>query len=363
MILKRIILLISLITALNPFQVLADNKIKVGVSTSLTGDATAFGVDIQNALTLMNDKFGNGKYQLIFEDDKCENNVGVSVAHKLINVDKVRYVLGFPCNSILLATAAIYEKADVLVLTSAGNSGDVLDIGKNIFRLFPSDAAGAKLLFSYMTKRHKKIAMLTEQNEYPVMMGRTVIRENEKLQKPLEIVTEDFLHGTTDLRSTILKLMSKKVEGIFVNANTDASFITAVKQLRGLKYQGALYAAYLPASATVLKELGDAVNGFIFANLPLSDELVTPEGKLLLDEFRKRFGEPQSGFPVVPTSLEAFRIFDLALQSKNPQKFLLNNKFSGGFIPDYYFDEHGAVQGINFQMQKIEDGKVVVINK
>ncbi len=357
-------LLLSILNLLHSFPALAADQIKVGVSTALSGEAAAFGMDIKNALTLMNEKFGAEKYKLIFEDERCENRAAVSVAHKLIDIDKVRYVLGFPCNSTLLTTAPIYDKAGVLVLTSSATSGDVLDIGKNIFRLFPSDVAGAKLLFQYMAKRHKKIAILTEQNEYPILMQRTVNKENENYKPSLEILAEEFIHGGTDLRSTILKLMSKKIEGIFVNASTDTSFITAVKQLRGLKFQGALYAVYLPASTVALKELGEAVNGFVFSNLPLSDNLVTAEGKELLKEFRKRFGEPQSGFPVVPTSLEAFRIFDLALQSGiDPRKFFLDNKFTGGFIPEYYFDQHGAVQGINFQMQKIEDGKVVVINE
>jgi len=343
---------------------LADHQIKVGVSTALTGDAAPFGVDIKNALTLMNEKYGNGKYELIFEDEMCDNRTAANVANKLINIDKVKYVLGFPCNSTMLATASIYERSKVLVITSSATSGDVLDVGRHIFRLFPSDTAGAKLLYHYMAKHHKKIAILTEQNEYPVMMERTIKKENEKSTNPIELVTEEFVHGESDLRTVILKLIDKKVEGIFVNANTDTTFIPVVKQIRAMKYEGALYSAYLPGSAVVLKELGNEVNGFVYSNLPLADNLVTPKGKELLSEFRKRFGEPQSGFPVVPTSFEAFRVFDLAIQSgSDPVEYLSKNKFSGGFLPDFYFDEHGAVQGINFEMQKIVDGKIVVINE
>jgi ABC-type branched-subunit amino acid transport system substrate-binding protein len=73
--------------------------IKVGVSTALSGDSIAFGTDIKNALTLMNDLIGAGKYKLIFEDERCDNRAAVNAAQKLIAVDKVRYALGFPCNS------------------------------------------------------------------------------------------------------------------------------------------------------------------------------------------------------------------------------------------------------------------------
>lgn len=338
------------------------DKLKIGVPTALTGEATPFGMDIKNALTLMDERFGGGKYELIFEDERCENRAAVSVAQKLINIDKVKYALGFPCNSTMLATASIYDRAGVLVITSSATSGDVLDVGKSIFRLFPSDVVGATLLFDYMAKRHKKIAILTEQNEYPVMMARTIKKENERRNNPVEIVFEEFIHGESDLRTVLLKLMSKGVEAIFVNANTDNSFIPVVKQIKDMKFKGALYSAYLPASAVVLKALGESVNGFVFSNLPVADEIITEKGKDVLAEFRKRFGEPQSGFPVVPISFEAYRIFDLAISSgKPPLEFLKTTKFSGGFVPDFHFDEHGAVQGINFQMQKIENGKVVVL--
>lgn len=340
----------------------AEDRIKVGVPTALSGDAAALGVDIKNALTLMNERFGNNRYELIFEDERCDNREAVNVAHRLININKVRYALGFPCNSSMLATASIYERSKVLVITSSATSGDVLDVGKHIFRLFPSDIIGAKLLYQYMGKRHKRVGILTEQNEYPVMMDRSLKTENAKTNKPIEMISEEFRHGQPDLRTLLIRLISKKVDAIFVNANTETSFITLVKQLRELKYGGELYAAYLPGSAVVMKELGTDLNGFIYANLPLADNLVTAEGRELLKEFRTRFGEPQSGFSVVPTSFEAFRVFDLAIQSgKAPLEFLSETKFSGGFLPDFYFDEHGAVQGIKFEMQKIVDGKIVIL--
>ena len=355
------VLVWGLCAASFPITALLAEPIKIGVPTALSGDAASFGIDIKNALVLANEKLGGGRYELIFEDERCASPAAVSVANKFISVDRIRYALGFPCNATLLATAAMYDRANVLVITSPANSGDVLDVGKHIFRLFPSNNMGAELLFHYMRKRHRKIAILTEQNEYPVMMQRTVIKANEKLAKPIEILTADFVHGISDVRTVLLKLIANNVEAIFLNANDDKSFIPVVRQIRALKFEGSLYSAYLPGSATVQRELGDQVNGFIFCNLPAADDLVTPAGRELLKAFRKRFGEPS--FPVVlPTAFESFRILDLAIRSgRDPVEFMHTTKFSGGFIPDYYFDEHGAVRGINFQLQKIEGEKVVVV--
>jgi branched-chain amino acid transport system substrate-binding protein len=357
-----IIITWALLTFSVDAQESTQQRIKIGVPTALSGSSATFGNDTKNALILMNEKYGAGRYDLIFEDEQCDNRAAVSVAQKLINIDKVKYALGFPCNSTLLATASIYSRAKVVVVTSSATSGDVEDIGKGIFRLFPTDVAGAELLFKYMAARHKRIGILTEQNEYPVMMERSVRKANERAGKPIEFASEDFVHGATDFRTLLLRLSKSNIDGLFVNANTDVSFISAVKQIRASKFNGALYSVYLPASETARNALGSSLNGFVFSNLPLADELVTASGKELLADFRRQFGEPQSGFPVVPISFEAFRIFDLALSSgKEPLEFLASTKFTGGFVPSFHFDEHGAVQGINFQMQKIENNEVVLL--
>ncbi|RIL01417.1 MAG: hypothetical protein DCC75_13645 [Proteobacteria bacterium] len=45
-------------------------SIKIGVSAPLSGDGAAFGTDIKNAVTLANEKFGKGRYTLVFEDER-----------------------------------------------------------------------------------------------------------------------------------------------------------------------------------------------------------------------------------------------------------------------------------------------------
>jgi len=59
-------------------------------------------------------------------------------------------------------------------------------------------------------------------------------------------------------------------------------------------------------------------------------------------------------------SFEAYRVLDMALSSeRDPKSFIASTKFKDGFINEFFFDEHGAVQGITFEMQRIEAGKVV----
>ena len=188
----------------------------------------------------------------------------------------------------MLAAAAVYDRAGTVAISSSATSGDKLDIGKSIFRLFPSDVDAAKLLFEHIVKRHKKIAILTEQNEYPALMERTMRKQNEARAQPIEILFEEFVHGGRDLRTLLLKVIGQGAEAIFVNPNTDSAFISVVKPIRELKFKGALYAAYFPGSSMIQKEVGAEIEGFTFVNLPALDEFAVGEGKELLREFRKR---------------------------------------------------------------------------
>jgi ABC-type branched-subunit amino acid transport system substrate-binding protein len=194
------------------------------------------------------------------------------------------------------------------------------------------------------------------------MMDRSIRLANQRANNPLEFDSEEFVHGDTDLKTTLLRMINKKPEGIFINVNTDDSFISAVKQIKASRFNGALYAVYLPASSVARQALGKSLNGFIFSNLPVVDNLVTERGKGILKEFRHRYGEPRSGFPVAAVSFEAYRVFDLAINSgMGPSEYLKNREFNNGFLPSYTFDEHGAVRGINFEMQTILDDKVSVL--
>ena len=82
--------LIAIVTS----NVFADEKTKIGVSLPLTGDVAAAGGDVRNALIFANKYFYHDKYNLVFEDDRCENVAGLSAAQRLAIVEKVTVALG-----------------------------------------------------------------------------------------------------------------------------------------------------------------------------------------------------------------------------------------------------------------------------
>jgi branched-chain amino acid transport system substrate-binding protein len=345
-------------------ELLLGETIKVGVQVALTGDLAQSGQDQQNALVLANEKLGQGRYELIFEDDACSSREALSVARKFIDIHKVRYVIGFTCNQTLLSTVPVYEKAGVLTISSGGTSGDLPNIGQRSFRIFPSDMFGALRLFEYLKRRVKSLAIVTEQTEYAVMMERSFRQASTQAGNPINLMSDAFNHADGDFRSLLTRFKSAGVDALYLNADSDSSFITLLKQAAAVKLNKPIYAVYLGASSTVQAAVPNLVEGLVFSNLPKMESLLTPSGLDVLREFRKRFGEPKSGFPVVPSTLEMFRVLDLAIHSgQDPGAFLKGRTFSGGFMPSFSFDKDGNIQGLAFEIQQVKNGKVVVLEK
>jgi branched-chain amino acid transport system substrate-binding protein len=341
----------------------ADERIKIGILSALTGDSATYGVDSRNGLLFANDYFFAGKYDFVIEDDHCDSAAAVSIAQKFANLDHLKYVAGIGCNSVLMATAPIFDRAGVTVITASATSGDKEHIGDRIFRLFPADQQGAALLLSHIAPKYKTIGIISEQNEYPELMQREFIKRNQALPMPRTVVTVEYVTQTTDFAPYLLKLKQQGAEALFLNPNSEAGFMNLVKALRKLTWQVPVYSVYMPASAVVIEGLGSLLEGQEFANLPLADQALDAQGKKIMQAFEARFGKPLSISVIAPLSIDSLRMLDRAIQQKEkpPYEALKEMKFKG-LLGEYSFDSHGAIQGFSFQMQRIHHGKVEAIH-
>lgn len=139
----------------------AEPKIKIGVSTVLSGDAATYGIDMQNAILFANEKFGDGRYELIIEDDKCDPKTAVSIAQKFANLDKVDFVLGYVCSGAMLAAAPILERAKIPTIVGGASAAAIADTGEYIFRTAPSDRLLAIKIAGYIAAKHASVALLS----------------------------------------------------------------------------------------------------------------------------------------------------------------------------------------------------------
>jgi branched-chain amino acid transport system substrate-binding protein len=336
--------------------------IKIGVQTSLSGDVATAGEDVKNGILFAAEELGKDKYQIIIEDDRCAAPQAVKAASKLTSVDNVKYVLGPVCNGALLPVAPIYDRAGVTLISAWATSGDVHDIGKRAFRLFPSDELTAKKLYDYLASRHKKIALLTELEEYTALIDRSLKKFAKADTKGVTFLDEEVTVGSLDYRSVLTKMLSQKPEAIILNAYSEPTLGAMAKQVRQMNKDIPLYALYYPASESFRHEYSEVLEGVLFVDAPEATALLTAGGKKLAEKFKERYGPPKSSPYLWAIGYESLRALNEAIESKeDPAQYLHSHKLQGGPLPPYSFNSFGESEDIKVQIKKVVNGEVVVV--
>lgn len=333
----------------------AEDKIRIGVSTALTGNAALYGTDLKNTLLFANEKLTGNKYELVFEDDKCNGKDAAMIAQRFTDVLHIPYVLGFACSGALLSAAPIYEKSKTIAMTSSASAPAISQSGDYIFRTWPSDIAAAQKLFEYISKRYKRIGILNEQTEYPQGFYKAFKDANK--DSSVTVINQDFLTDTTDFRSILLKFKSQKVEALIFNTQTEITFLAAYKQFKEMGFDTPPYGVLMPGSPTFLASAKDLANGIVYVDLPFPQEMLTKENAHLLDEFNQEYGGIKSLPVMFLSTFESMRALHMAIESGTDVRDFLYKTTFHGIFGDWHFDKNGDIQGLSPVMRIIEDQK------
>lgn len=319
---------------------LADEAIKVGVSIPLAGEAAEASQDVRNGIEFASDLLAPGKYQFIYEDDKCSGLGATAAAHKFIDVDKVKYVIGHACSGALLAAAPIYESAKVIVIATGTSATSITNAGNYIFRVVPSDADSAQMLYKFVSSRHKHLGIVSEETEY--CLGFSKAFEDENKSGKLKLSFETFPPFTRDFKSLLVRLRGKKVDGLFLNPQTEAVLIPLVKEIRDMKWDVPIYAIYYPAAPSFLNAAGSGADGIIYIDFRDPQYVVTGKGLELYHEYLQKYGALKSVPAYFFLAFNNFVALNAAVQKGGDvKKNLYEMEFESPLGMKFRFDKNG----------------------
>ena len=352
-------ILLALLIAALPAGASADEPIAIGVSTILTGEGSTYGEDIKNVLLFANEKLGQGKFRLVIEDDKCNPKDAITVAKKLTSSDKVRGVVGYGCSGALLGAAPVLDRLGVPTIGTVVSSAKISGAGAYIFRTHPSDEVGVQVLMSRLRARHRSLGVLSAQTDFcqGILEGLRKLPTGEALT----IHSEDALPSDPDFKPALLRLRSKKIDGLFLNAQDEGGAYRMLRQAKEIGLNVPFYSFYLGASAAFFSLAGADAEGVMTVDTPALDDIATEEGKRLFAEFTDRYGPMKSWTYSFATTFEGFRALSSALtQPRDPVEYLRTTKFSGTFGP-YSFNERGDIEGLSQVLKINRDGRAVAL--
>ena len=224
----------------SPFVVsaLGETPIKIGLDDTFTGTYAELGknelIGCQFAVEEINKKGGilGRKVELLAEDSTSANTgTAVQKAHKLIDRDKVDFILGNVNSSMALAIGEVTSKAGVLHIVTGGHTDAVTgkDCHWNVFRVCNTTRmetnSVSKVLFD---KFGKKWYFITPDYSF----GHTLQQGFEASLKKFggtEVGASLTPLGTTDYSSYLIKAQAANPDVIiFLTAGQDA--VNSLKQ-------------------------------------------------------------------------------------------------------------------------------------
>jgi branched-chain amino acid transport system substrate-binding protein len=334
-----------------------EKVIKIGVISPLTGSASNYGDPAAKAIVLaaeqINEQGGiNGRrIELIIEDGKCDATEAVNAVNKLINVDKVKIILGGHCSSESLAIAPIVNEKKVLQLATITSSDKYTQAGDYSFRNWPtSDYYVGKLgELAYTKYNARQIAIIYEQKDFPLSVSesfkKTFTKEGGKI-----VIEQSFPSTETDFRSYLLKVKDKKdVDSILFISQGESTMVNIFKQMQemGLLGKYKLFTNNVGVSQKVFQETGG-----LNKNVITTDVYVNPENqktKAFLEAYRLKYGNyPQTNYFYVASSYDGLMLIVDALKSCDYvedveclKNFLYNTKDWEGVSGKISFDSNG----------------------
>jgi branched-chain amino acid transport system substrate-binding protein len=276
------------------------DAIKIGVAGPLTGPYAAFGDQLyRGALQAVEDinKAGgiNGKQLVLVQgDDACEPKQAVTVAHHFADEDKVNAVVGHFCSSSTIPASAIYNDADILMITPASTNPAVTDKGlKTIFRTCGRDDQQGPIAAEFIIDKlkNKQVAVVHDKDTYGKGLADAMKTKLEKLGGKV-VLYEGLTRGEKDFNALVTKIKDAKADAIYFGGlHTEAGPL--VRQLRGQGVEIPFVSGDGIVSEDFVKEAGGPK---MVKNVYMTfgvDPRNVPEGKKIVDTLVKHGFNPE----------------------------------------------------------------------
>ena len=344
---------------------------KIGVMYPLTGDAAAYGIPIQKTTKYAVDEINaigglNGrKIEVIYEDSKCNPKDGNAAAQKLINVDKVKVIIGGVCSGETLGAAPIANDNKVVVISPSATSPDITTKGGDfVFRLSPSDAFAGVVASNYAFNdlKAKKAAVVSEATDYSQGLRR-VFKENFVKLGGEIVADETYNPEDTDFRTQVTKVKAANPDVVYLVPQTKAKGVLLVKQLNeaGVKHQ--LLTAEVMIGRDVVKENAADVDGMIGVEQKFDDK--APKAAPILAKYKAEAKE-EAPFPAFMSAaydivyLIADAIEKNGYDGEKIRDYLYNVKDFDGAVGKVSIDQNGDVV-LDFSVKQIKNGELITL--
>jgi branched-chain amino acid transport system substrate-binding protein len=266
--------------------------VKIGLVSTFGGPVATIGNDMRNSFELGLDhlgrKLGGLPVEVIYKDDQFKPEVGVQETQKLIESDKVDFIVGYIWSNVLLASLKpIVDSKTFTIITNAGPSQVAGELcSPYVFSTSWNNDQTPQAVGLYMNQKGVKTAFLIGPN---YAAGKDMLAGVASTFKG-QVIGQELTQwpGQLDFSAELSKARAAKPDAIFAfyPGGPGIQFLTQYAQ-SGLKGQIPLYTAFTIDELS-LPRLKDIAVGIPGAQEWVND-LPNPENKKYVADYKAKY--------------------------------------------------------------------------
>lgn len=296
---KRFVGLVFALLLVFGTQVYGAEQVKIGYIATMSGPTASLGTDILDGFKLgiehCGGKLGGLPVDLVIGDDQLKPDVGVQVANRMIEKDKVDIVTGIVFSNVMMAVAKPITDAGVFLISA--NAGPSPLAGKgclpDFFAVSWQNDQTHEAMGKYLQDQGVKSLYLMAPNYQAGKDGLAGVKRYFKGDIVGEVYTKI---NQPDYAAELAQLRAAKPEAVFVfyPGGMGINFIKQYAQA-GLKEEIPLYTTAFTLDQSVLQAMGDAALGLLNSSF-WSPDLKNPVNEKFVNDFKAAYNRLPSLF-------------------------------------------------------------------
>ncbi|GAB1456244.1 ABC transporter substrate-binding protein [Spirochaetota bacterium] len=286
------------------------NVVKFGVFEPLTGANAAGGAEELDGVRLAQELNPtvtvDGKVytiELAIADNKSDKVEAANAGQRLVDSDKVTLVLGSWGSGLSMAAGPIFKEAKIPAIGLSCTNPLVTKDNDFYFRVCFLDPFQGTVMANYAFKEVKarKAVIIREiSNDYSVGLAKFFVDSFKALTGDPDSILAELNYNTNDqdFSAQLTQVKSLKPDVIFAPGNyTESALI--IKQARELGITAPFLGGDTWEIAEFINVGKQAVEGAVMSAFFDNDAPLTPQSKVFVDAYQKKYGKLPSGTAVL----------------------------------------------------------------
>lgn len=203
-----------------------NDELRIGLINPDTGELATYGEKIRRGISIAeeeiekDDLLNGRKLVVLKEDTKGDSKESLNAVQKLINVNKVKYIIGEISGNATMAVLPYTESKGVFLFSPGAASPKLTNASELFARNWPSNSAEAisAAEYSFEMLGYKSVIIIYVNNEWGIGLQENFEKKFISLGGNV-VGSEVYPYENTDFRSIVSKINGINAEMIYLAGN------------------------------------------------------------------------------------------------------------------------------------------------